>query len=55
MLANIKDRPIRIVKLVPLSPSVIGYHDAAGLGAGGVWFPSYLIPCGTTGNAPILC
>jgi len=54
MLANIKNRPTRIAELVPLSPSAIGYHDVSSLGAGGVWFPSYLIPRGTTGNAPIL-
>jgi len=54
MLANIKNRSTRIAELVPLSPSAIGYHDASGLGAGGVWFPGYLIPRGATGNAPIL-
>ena len=30
--------PTRIAELVPLNPSVIGAHDAAGKGAGGVFF-----------------
>ena len=40
MLKDIKERPTRIPELVPLPPSAEGHHDASGLGAGGVWFPS---------------
>ena len=54
MLADINSRPTRIAEVVPLSPSAIGYHDASGLGAGGVWFPGYLIPRGTKLNTPLL-
>ena len=40
-LANdISSRPTRIAELVPLLSSAEGHHDASGLGAGGVWFPS---------------
>ena len=38
-LANsITSRPTRIAELVPLIPAVHGFHDASGLGAGGVIF-----------------
>jgi hypothetical protein len=32
-------RPTRMQELVPTSPTLVGAHDASGLGAGGVWFP----------------
>ena len=35
--ADICNRPTRIAELIPLDPSAMGYHDAAGIGAGGVW------------------
>jgi hypothetical protein len=35
---DIAHRPTRIAELIPLNPCAIGYHDAAGCGAGGVWF-----------------
>jgi hypothetical protein len=35
---DIARRPTRIAELIPLNPCAIGYHDAAGCGAGGVWF-----------------
>jgi hypothetical protein len=42
---NIAERPTRIAELVPLLPSALGYHDASGMGAGGVWFPAgHLVP-----------
>ena len=45
LLDNISSRPTRIAELVPLSPSAEGHHDASGIGAGGVWFPSnHLVP-----------
>ena len=31
-------RPTRISEIVPLDPSVVGAHDASGIGAGGVFF-----------------
>jgi hypothetical protein len=37
---DICQRPTRIAEVVPLLPSALGYHDAAGIGAGGVWFPA---------------
>ena len=37
---NITSRPTRIAELVPLLPSAIGFHDASGLGAGGVVYPT---------------
>ncbi|GFH62141.1 hypothetical protein CTEN210_18617 [Chaetoceros tenuissimus] len=43
MLRNISERPTRIAELVPLLPSALGFHDASGKGAGGVWFPSHTI------------
>ena len=38
--SNLAQRPTRLYKLVPLAPSILGAHDAAGHGAGGVLFPS---------------
>ncbi|GFH55146.1 hypothetical protein CTEN210_11622 [Chaetoceros tenuissimus] len=43
MLKDISKRPTRIAELVPLLPSALGFHDASGEGAGGVWFPSHTI------------
>lgn len=40
ILAALQDRPTRIAELVPLPPTLLGAHDAAGHGAGGVWFPT---------------
>ena len=40
MYEDIAARPTRIAELVPLLPSALGYHDASGLGAGGVWYPT---------------
>jgi hypothetical protein len=40
MADDIASRPTRIAEIVPLLPSALGYHDASGQGAGGVWFPS---------------
>ena len=37
---DICNRPTRIAEIIPLSPSALGYHDAAGIGAGGVWYPT---------------
>ena len=39
MFKDIVSRPTRIAELVPLLASAMGYHDASGEGAGGVWFP----------------
>ena len=39
MLNDITVRPTRIAELVPLLSSALGYHDASGDGAGGVWYP----------------
>jgi hypothetical protein len=33
-------RPTRLYELVPLSPTLIGSHDASGSGAGGIWLPT---------------
>ena len=35
--AHLSQRPTRLFELVPTTPSVVGAHDASGLGAGGVW------------------
>ena len=43
LLDDIASRPTRIAELVPLKTSVVGHHDAAKGGAGGVWFPSETI------------
>jgi hypothetical protein len=40
MYSDICAHPTRIAEVVPLAPSALGYHDAAGSGAGGVWYPS---------------
>ena len=37
---NISHRPTRIAEVIPLQPCALGYHDASGRGAGGVWFPT---------------
>ena len=48
MFNDIVSRPTRIAELVPLLSSAMGYHDASGEGAGGVWFPhESLAPRGT--------
>merc|ERR550539_1666539 len=55
MHRDIATRPTRIAEVVPLSASALGYHDASGIGAGGVWFPDPSLtsrmagplPCGT--------
>lgn len=39
MHKDIVSRPTRIAELIPLLASALGYHDASGEGAGGVWFP----------------
>jgi hypothetical protein len=36
---DLADRPTRMQELVPTAPTLVGAHDASGLGAGGVWFP----------------
>jgi hypothetical protein len=52
---NLCERPTRIAELVPLLPSGLGYHDASGKGAGGVWFPAQgLVPRGLKQQQPIL-
>ena len=49
MYKDIVSRPTRIAELVPLLASALGYHDASGEGAGGVWFPhESLSPRGAT-------
>ena len=49
LLRNIAERPTRIAEVIPLNPCAIGYHDAAGIGAGGVWFANpELNPRGNT-------
>lgn len=40
MANDISNRPTRIAELVPANPSLLGDHDAAKAGAGGVWFPA---------------
>lgn len=44
MHQNISDRPTRIAELVPLHPSIVGYHDTSGLGAGGAAYPTPDLP-----------
>ena len=53
---NISNRPTRIAELIPLHPCALGYHDASGRGAGGVWFPTPdLTPrLGIAPNTPLL-
>lgn len=43
MLDDISKRPTCIAEIVPLLPSALGFHDASGEGAGGVWLPSHTI------------
>ena len=38
LLQDVTVRPTRIAEVVPLNPSAVGYHDASGAGAGGIWF-----------------
>ena len=38
MHADIASRPTRIAELIPLNPCALGFHDASGRGAGGVWY-----------------
>ena len=55
MLQDISRRPTRIAELVPLPPSALGYHDASGIGAGGVWtVASHVNPRGTSSPQPLL-
>ena len=55
MLKDIESRQTRIAELVPLLPSAEGHHDASGLGAGGVWFPSeHLVAREGFENKPIV-
>jgi hypothetical protein len=37
--ASLSSRPTRLFELVPTHPTLLGTHDASGVGAGGVWFP----------------
>lgn len=37
--SQLAHRPTRLYELVPTAPTLIGTHDASGLGAGGVWLP----------------
>jgi hypothetical protein len=59
MHQDISSRPTRIAELVPLLASVLGYHDASGTGAGGVWFPHQSLnprthPSATPSHDPII-
>ena len=55
MLTDINARPTRIAEIVPLQPLALGFHDASGKGAGGVWFPSdSLTPRNSPAAAPIV-
>jgi hypothetical protein len=56
MYSEVSSRPTRIAELIPLLPSALGFHDASGTGAGGVWFASdTLAPReGTVPGAPLL-
>jgi hypothetical protein len=38
---HMADRPTRLYELVPTQPVLTGYHDASGIGAGGVLLPSH--------------
>jgi len=38
--ADLASRPTRLQEIVPTHPTIAGAHDASGVGAGGVWFPS---------------
>jgi hypothetical protein len=37
---DLASRPTRLFELVPQAPTIIGAHDASGVGAGGVWLPT---------------
>ena len=37
--SDLASRPTRLQELVPTNPTLLGAHDASGIGAGGVWFP----------------
>ncbi len=37
--ADLKHRPTRLYELVPVTPTIVGTHDASGTGAGGIWLP----------------
>ena len=39
MFSNISNGPTWIAEVVPLLALALGYHNASGAGAGGVWFP----------------
>lgn len=56
MYSEVSSRPTRIAELIPLLPSALGFHDASGTGAGGVWFAGdTLVPRkGTVPGAPLL-
>ena len=56
MADDISQRPTRIAELVPLQPAILGFHDASGLGAGGVAYPTPDVPprVGVAHNQPIL-
>ncbi len=51
LLQDITNRPTRIAEVVPLRASALGYHDASGSGAGGVWFPASSL-CSRHGTSP---
>ena len=36
---DLAQRPTRLQELVPVAPTLVGAHDASGIGAGGVWLP----------------
>ena len=59
MFKDIVSRPTLIAELVPLLASAMGYHDASGEGAGGVWFPHASLsprgsPSGDHSHQPIV-
>ena len=51
---SISSRPTRMQELVPLPPSISGFHDAAKTGAGGVLFPDASITSRSQDYRPIL-
>ena len=55
MQKHISTRPTRLAELVPLPPVAEGHHDASGMGAGGIWFPSSNIAprVGYVNNRPL--
>jgi hypothetical protein len=36
---DLSKRPTRLQELVPVAPTLVGAHDASGIGAGGIWMP----------------